>query len=248
MIMIDTHAHAYSTYIEGLTYVPKKLISVEQYLYQLDQHDIRGGVLIQPSFLGFDNSYLLHSLEKYPHQLRGVVVLKEETSFDVLQELDKKGVRGIRLNLFNQFFQINSYEPLFEKIHQLNWHVEIYAQGEHLIPTLNSIHNKSLKVVIDHFGLPQTLQDEHFQCMLQSHLNLYVKLSAPYRFACRLLTQAIELIIKHRGIDKILWGSDYPFTRFEEVFSYQQSLDFLPESILSLKENLTNNAKTLFQF
>ena len=46
----------------------------EDYLRVLAANDMTQGVLVQPSFLGTDNSYLVASLRKYPGRFHGIVV------------------------------------------------------------------------------------------------------------------------------------------------------------------------------
>ena len=46
------------------------------YLGRLRAHGFSHGVLVQPSFLGTDNRYLLSALQTVPGQLRGVVMLE----------------------------------------------------------------------------------------------------------------------------------------------------------------------------
>jgi len=73
--------------------------TVDDYLRQLDANGLSHGVLIQPSFLGTDNSYFLKALRAWPKRLRGVVMLDPGTDERTLAELDALGVRGLRLNL-----------------------------------------------------------------------------------------------------------------------------------------------------
>ena len=61
-MILDAHVHAWPAEA-GLradrTYTPKRAFPVEDLLRVLDSHDIDGAVIVQPSFLGSDNSYLL---------------------------------------------------------------------------------------------------------------------------------------------------------------------------------------------
>ena len=65
----------------------------------LDAHGLSHGVLVQPSFLGTDNRYLLEALRGCPQRLRGVVMLEPTVSDAELQAMDALGVCGMRLNL-----------------------------------------------------------------------------------------------------------------------------------------------------
>lgn len=71
----------------------------EDYLRVLGANGMSKGVLVQPSFLGTDNSYLVAALQKYPDRFRGIAVVAPTISGAELQKLQDAGVVGIRLNL-----------------------------------------------------------------------------------------------------------------------------------------------------
>ena len=56
-------------------------------------------MLVQPSFLGTDNSYLVAALKEQPQRLRGVVVVDPMIAQSELDDLSTAGVVGVRLNL-----------------------------------------------------------------------------------------------------------------------------------------------------
>ncbi len=75
---IDTHAHVFERGLplaNARRYAPGYDAPLSAYLAQLDAHGLSNGVLIQPSFLGTDNSYLLAALKQAPQRLRGVAVI-----------------------------------------------------------------------------------------------------------------------------------------------------------------------------
>jgi predicted TIM-barrel fold metal-dependent hydrolase len=45
----------------------------------LDRYGMSHGVLIQPSFLGTDNAYMVQGLRTAPERLRGIAVVSPET-------------------------------------------------------------------------------------------------------------------------------------------------------------------------
>ncbi|WP_422678044.1 amidohydrolase family protein [Blastococcus brunescens] len=71
---------------------------VDLYLATLDALGISHGVLVQPSVYGQDNSCLLDGLQKGNRRLVGVVDLDvTQTSVDLLEQLSRQGVCGVRL-------------------------------------------------------------------------------------------------------------------------------------------------------
>ena len=102
VIAVDCHAHVFRRDLPmpdqrrapaGYDATP------EQYLSMLDENGMSHGVLVQPSFLGTDNSYLVAALRKYPERLRGIAVVEPTATSVQLQLLQDAGVVGIRLNL-----------------------------------------------------------------------------------------------------------------------------------------------------
>src|SRR5690348_9421141 len=102
---IDSHAHVFSRELNlaaARRYTPGYDATLVQYLKHLQTHGLSHGVLVQPSFLGTDNSYLLAALRQAPAKLRGVVVLERDVSRDTLNDMARLGVVGVRLNLMGK--------------------------------------------------------------------------------------------------------------------------------------------------
>ncbi len=102
---IDCHAHVFSRDLELAAvrrYTPGYDATLAQYLSHLHAHGLSHGVLVQPSFLGTDNRYLLAALRQAPEQLRGVVVVERDVSRAELDDMARLGVVGVRLNLMGK--------------------------------------------------------------------------------------------------------------------------------------------------
>lgn len=247
MSKFDTHAHVF---IKGLPlaekcrYVPDYDATVKNYLEHLDQHGIDIGILIQPSFLGTDNHFLLNALEHHPHRLRGVVVVDTDISFFELQKMDQLGVIGIRLNLIGQplpDFTTPEWITLLSYIKSLNWHVELHRTAQDLPALITSLLAQGVKVVIDHFGLPDTglmQNDPNFQAVLKSAQSgrVWIKISGGYRnggagIGEQKVSALIPTLLSHFGAERLLWGSDWPHTRFENAINYSLTIKTLNEWI-----------------
>src|SRR5438045_9706293 len=102
---IDSHAHVFSRGLKLAAtrrYAPDYDATLAEYLNHLGTHGLSHGVLVQPSFLGTDNRYLLAALQQAPAQLRGVVVVEPEISRGMLNDMAHIGVVGVRLNLMGK--------------------------------------------------------------------------------------------------------------------------------------------------
>ena len=89
MPVIDTHAHVFHRELKlapGRRYAPDYDAPLSLYLEQLDHNGMTNGVLVQPSFLGTDNSYLVDCLKQTNGRLRGIAVVDPTVSADELRD------------------------------------------------------------------------------------------------------------------------------------------------------------------
>src|SRR5689334_3205802 len=133
---------------------PKRDVSVEEYLGMLDANGISHGVLTAPSFYGTDNTLLLSSLAVAPHRLRGTAIVAPDVTTETLVEMNRLGIRGIRLNWIrrDKLDDVTSpaYRELFRRLRKLDWQVEIYLEGPKLAKVLPRVREEDVKVVLDH--------------------------------------------------------------------------------------------------
>lgn len=234
---IDAHAHVFS---QALTlsgerrYTPGYDATLADYLGHLRAHGLSHGVLVQPSFLGTDNHYLLAALQQAPDQLRGVAVVARDTPRDTLQAMARSGVVGVRLNLVGRAlpdFSEHGWKAFFEHIVALGWHVELHREVEALPTLVRELMPFGVKLVVDHFGRPDArlgVEQRGFAQLLELGLSgqLWLKVSGIYRlagspaqnleFAC----QAIPLLQQSFGLRRLVWGSDWPHTQHETSIGY----------------------------
>ena len=88
---VDCHAHVFKRGLplaDVRRYAPDYYATPEDYIKVLDANGVSHAVLVQPSFLGTDNHYLLDVLRRYP-RFRGIA----------RGSADKAAVVGIRLDL-----------------------------------------------------------------------------------------------------------------------------------------------------
>lgn len=262
---IDTHAHIFRRdlpMVAGRRYSPDYDATVEQYLAHLDACGLSHGVLIQPSFLGTDNHYMVAALQRFPERLRGVAVVDAQISDGELDELAAAGVVGIRLNLIGKLLEDYTgpaWSGLFRRLARRGWQVEIQRGFADLALVVPAILESGVTVVIDHFGLPaasvQLDEPQHAPFFdLFGQAPVWIKLSAAYRSQSDLArARAIEARLREAcgGVGRFLWGSDWPNTQFEAQTRYDEQFALL-EAILPDPEErrrvLVDNPATLFGF
>jgi predicted TIM-barrel fold metal-dependent hydrolase len=261
MPLFDTHAHVFLQSLQMVAnrrYTPGYDAPVADYMRMLSDHQVVGGVLIQPSFLGTDNRYLLECLELYPSALRGVVVIDPETPDTTLAEMNRLGVVGIRFNTIGRGIdEISTPETmaLLRRIAALGWHVEVQAKGVDLPGVFRALDRFDGHIVIDHFGLPdpgQGVRDPGFRTLLREGESgrTFVKISAGYRCKGLDVAPLAGALLATLGPRRLLWGSDWPWTQFEKDRSYREiarQLDrWIPD--LQTRDRIDQTASGLFRF
>ncbi|MFJ3055221.1 amidohydrolase family protein [Herbaspirillum sp. NPDC087042] len=238
-LRIDTHAHVFTRSLpmaDGRRYTPAHDVTVEEYVARLDAHGMHHGVLVQPSFLGSDNGYMLEALRRFPQRLRGIAMVDAGVGHDALQALKAGGVVGIRFNLVGGAplpdFR-GAWRATLERVAALGWQVEVHREAADLPLLLPPLIEMGLKVVVDHFGRVDPalgVADPGFRYLLESGASrqVWVKLSAPYRnggnvAGAHFAHQAWPLLRQHLGTDRLLWGSDWPHTQHESMTDYAHS-------------------------
>jgi predicted TIM-barrel fold metal-dependent hydrolase len=265
---IDSHAHVFSRQLSLAAvrrYTPGYDATLESYLGHLHTHGLSHGVLVQPSFLGTDNRYLLDALRQAPQRLRGVVVLERDTSAAVMADMARLGVVGVRLNLMGQAlpdFRDAEWNGFFGRIADLGWHVELHAPMADLPALMRQLIPFGIKLVVDHFGRPDArlgLGQPGFAEWLELGLGaeVWVKVSGIYRLAAteqqnlEFARASLSLLEQNFGPRRLVWGSDWPHTQHEQDINFKAVVEQLQalQCSASLMHALTVQApRELFRF
>jgi predicted TIM-barrel fold metal-dependent hydrolase len=262
--VIDTHAHVFHRGLKlapGRRYAPDYDAPLALYLEQLDRNGMTNGVLVQPSFLGTDNSYLVESLKAASGRLRGIAVIDPTVSANELHALDNAGVVGIRLNLVGQplpDFAAGEWKVLLASVKALGWQVEIQRNASDLAALAPQLLDHGVTIVFDHYALPDPklgVADPGFQSVLKLGMtrNVWVKISAPYRNGAAgesFAKEAYPLLRSAYGHDRLLWGSDWPHTQFEASQTYEKNRQLLDALIVEKSERaqVLASPRPLFRF
>ncbi|NWA41377.1 amidohydrolase family protein [Pseudomonas reactans] len=234
---IDAHAHVFSrtlTLAGERRYTPGYDATLADYLGDLHANGLSHGVLVQPSFLGTDNRYLLSALQQAPDRLRGVVVVERDIPRDALHAMARSGVVGVRLNLVGRAlpdFTEPGWKVFFEHIVELDWHVELHRELDDLPHLVRQLLPFGVKLVIDHFGRPDArlgVEQRGFTELLALGLGgqLWLKVSGIYRLAgspaqnLEFAHRAMPLLQQSFGLHRLVWGSDWPHTQHEASIGY----------------------------
>jgi predicted TIM-barrel fold metal-dependent hydrolase len=141
-----------------------------------------------------------------------------------LAEFARRGVRGLRLNLYSPVGSATPPEIAFAALaapaRELGWHVEVIAALDVLVTNTDRFARAGVPVVIDHYGLtgrasPASPAGQGFLAVLRLP-NIWLKLSAPYRVSDDPLATSPDpawlAAIVAAAPERCVWGSDWPHT------------------------------------
>ncbi len=233
--LVDTHAHIFRADLPMDKYalhLPKHDFTVDDYLTVLDTHGVWNAAIAAPSFLGTYNDYMIRDLIAHP-RLRGTAILDPDVSAYDLRQMDREGVVGVRLSLRGRKelpdYTSNEYKRFFFRLADLGWHAHLHIEGQRLPQMLPILQALPMDLIVDHMGRPDPAsagKSEGFEALLNGFDNgrMWVKLSGGFRIVCDQNPLARRLL-EVGGPERLLWGSDCPFTDFEEKVSYRSVID-----------------------
>jgi len=152
----------------------------------------------------------------------------------------------------------SEWKGLLANVKAMGWQVEIQRNASDLAVLTPLLLDLGVTVVLDHFALPDPklgVADPGFQSVLKlgATRNVWVKISAPYRNGLdgeSFAMEAYPLLRNAYGLDRLLWGSDWPHTQFEATQTYAKNRQFLDTLIADKSERalVLASPRPLFRF
>jgi predicted TIM-barrel fold metal-dependent hydrolase len=213
----------------------------EQFFGHAKPEGVEQVVLIQMSFYGFDNSYMLDSMKKHPGKCGAVAVVDWEGARpdDDMARMAKHGVRGFRVYPRNVPFEHWMETPGFERMfkhaadHRLSLCPLIDPRA---LPSLSRMCEKHPKtsIVIDHLcriGADGKIADTDVDALagMARFPEVRVKVSAFYALGKKApphddLEPMIRRMHQAFGARRLMWASDCPFAVVSEKYRDAVSL------------------------
>lgn len=230
--------------------------TAEIFLSNMDYAQVSAAVITQEFIDGIQNDYLQEVVNRYPNRffVCGMCEFRRPGFLPEARQLMDKGFRAIkipaqRLLLPEGRVYLTSDEmmQMFKMMEERNMILSIdLADGNLQVAEMEEIISECprLKIAVGHFGMV-TRQGWQEQIKLARHENVRIESGGitwlfndefyPFNGAVRAIREAADLV----GMEKLMWGSDYP--RTITAITYRMSYDFI------LKNNLlTDDEKAMF--
>lgn len=216
--------------------------TVERLIANMNYAQVNGAVITQEYIDGNQDMYLLLSKDKYPDRIR-ICSLYQENDKYALAGFD--GIKICAGRLKNP--DLKEHMKVFETAMKTGKFVSIdMADGNLQTKELQYIIDRlpDLKIAIGHFGMVTTDGWEE-QIALAKNKNVYIEsggLTWLFHKEFYPYPSAIDAIVTAKnicGIDKLMWGSDYPRTMTD--ITYTMAVRFIEET-----DKLTETEKQAF--
>jgi len=206
--------------------IPETYISLARVL------GLQHAVIVQAMVQGHDHRRMLDALRQYPGRFRGVAVPAADISDRDIEEMDRLGVRGIRVMVSSGLAGVKAPrdahfdERLIGRVAELGWHVQVIARATELVQLKDRLLALPTDFVIDHAGLPRVelgVNHPEFRAVLEllDSGRCWVKLSGPMRFSGQRSLPYHDTLPFYRALverapERLVWGSDWPHVLYNE--------------------------------
>ena len=234
--------------------------TAEIFLSNMDYAQVSAAVVVQEFIDGLQNGYLREVQRQYPDRFLtcGMADYLQEGFYEQVLKLIAEGFRGIAIpghRLMGHSLVSSEMMRMFRLMEANHVFLSITLEdGDRQVEELEEVITAcpSLKIAIGHLGManpPQTpcWENESWrrQILLARHDNVMIESGGitwlynaefyPFPSAIRAICEAASLV----GMEKLMWGSDYP--RTITAITYRMSYDFIVKS-----QELSDEEKRLF--
>ena len=224
--------------------------TAERFLSNMDYAQVAAAVVTQEFIDGLQNSYLMQVERRYPDRFFtfGMADYRKPGFLKQAEDIikDFKGIKVPAARLPQQFLN----DEMMQMMHLLEQKDKILGielkDGDTQVGQMEEIIQECprLKIAIGHFGMV-TRPGWLSQIKLARHDNVYIESGGitwlfndefyPFPSAVHAIKEAAELV----GMEKLMWGSDYP--RTITAITYRMSYDFIQKT-----QELSEHEKRLF--
>ncbi len=233
-------------------YMTDGLNTAERFLSNMDYAQVSAAVITQEFIDGLQNDYLDVVQRQYPDRffVFGMPDWRQAGYYHEAVALLLRGFKGLKVpaaRLPKDFLVQPHFHLVLNEMEQRDAILGIeLMDGDVQVSQMEEIiaAHPHLRIIIGHFGMV-TRPNWMSQIRLARHENVFVESGGitwlfndefyPFPSAVRAIKEAADAV----GIEKLMWGSDYP--RTITAITYKMSYDFVTKS-----KELTDNEKKLF--
>lgn len=207
-------------------------------------------VLIQMSFYGYDNSYMLDTIAAHPGVFSGVAVINENSKSpaSVMLALKDRGVRGFRIYPRQQpvdtWLDSEGMSAMWRCGAESSMAMCCLVNPNALAAIdAKCEQNPETPVVIDHFariGVTGEISRDDVMslCRLARHKKTYVKISAYYALGKKAspyadLLPMIKQLLDAFGPQRLMWATDCPY-QVQEGHTYADSIALIQDKLTGI--------------
>ena len=216
--------------------------TAEVFLSNMDYAQVTAAVVVQEFIDGLQNEYLAGVRKRYPDRfiVCGMADYRQPDWLEQARQLIAQGFKGIAIpghRLQTPDGRISLTGPdmmqLFRLMEQKGVFLSItLEEGAVQVPEMEEVIQEcpNLKIAVGHFGMV-TVPGWMEQIKLAHHKNVMIESGGitwlfnsefyPFKGAVKAIRQAADEV----GMEKLMWGSDYP--RTITAITYRMSYDFI---------------------
>ncbi len=252
---VDAHVHVWTPDLERYPLAPgfareqmqPPSFTPEELLRHARPAGVDRIVLIQMSFYGFDNAYMIDTMRRFPGTFAGVAIVDETAPRpeDRMRRLARDGARGFRIHPGARPVEEWIGSPGMEAM----WRCAA-EDGLAVCPLVNPdalpaldrmcARHPETPVVIDHFariGVDGQIRQSDLEalCRLARFRRTHVKVSAFYALGKKAapyldLAPMIRRVLDAYGSERLMWATDAPF-QVEAGHTYAASVELIRDRL-----------------
>jgi len=242
---IDCHNHVFDParfpYAADTHYRPagQECGSARLFLSVMEAYGVQRALVVGPnSGYGSDNACLLDAIAQGGGRLQGVAVVDNGIAIEQLAALQAAGMVGVAFN--PSFLGVDHYlgaTGLLARLRELGMLLQVQVERDQLPALMPLLDGCGLPLLFDHCGKPEPragLAQPGFQALLALGRagRSFIKLSGFAKFSAEAHPHAdvwpfVEALVEAFGLDRCVWGSDWPYLRASERIDYGLQLNLM---------------------
>lgn len=232
-MLVDTHVHVWALddqhrpAADARVRAPNEAAPVEWLIDDMAEYHVDRCVLVQSSAFGWDNTYMVECLERYPDRFRAIGLvdpLSSENAAD-LRSWMSRGLSGFRLHPLYypdepSWIDAPQNDALWDAAAEIGAILQFHMWPRHAVPLARMIaRHPNVRVIVDHIGKPDVTEPAPYPSF-QPVLDLagfplvWVKIG-DYQIASRQdfpwpdTIPFVALLKEAFGPERMIWGTGY---------------------------------------